>query len=643
MPNWLTTVLAGFLPARTRSVRKARANPPTFPTLLQIEPTRRCNLKCRMCARTHDPLECLPDMPLELFKRVVSQFPSGLQTVHIQGVGEPTLNPGLIAMIEFARSRGLKTSFNTNLVHLTDDMCERLVAAGHSEIIVSIETVDPELYTELRYPATVDRVLGNIRKLMEEKRRQGSALPVIKAHGILMRHLLPGIPELVRTLREIGVAHLHFIDFSDSGIDPELRLANGERLVDMVMSVTMDEASLRDAIARVKALDSPELHVSAPGDWGGVHLGRKQGAGVLTCVDLWERPYVTVDGRVTPCCFVPNPDVLCMGSLKTQTFEEIWFGEAYESLRQQHVTNRPPEICAKCQQLAYTFAEPSRWWGRPRVEQRYEKGFVSHAPSWRLARPCRYAARIAEMAHGAGNRPAQGWRSTATYLECLARDFYVRRRALFSRTPRVQCPLCGWRGYDFLMDDRGTYAVPREVCPHCGSRSAERLLGLYLRRREPAFFEMPQLVLQIPGHAGMRRLLAHNPRLTCVSGDRSAPDARRQGAIAFQSDPGRLPFPDAAFDCVLWLRPVSGAPATADDAAEIGRVLRPGGTAYVVVPRIKGAEIPWPPREHSAGLVGSPGEIQAVEFLSNEEMGRFRIRINDAALCRVEKRDASNA
>ncbi len=370
----LSSSIAEYLPGRIKSLLRARVSEPIFPTFLQIEPTRRCNLKCQFCARTHHPLPDHSDMTLDFFKRVVSQFPPGLTGVHIQGIGEPLLNPDLMEMIAFARSRGLRTSFNTNLTHLTDEMARRLVELGHSEVIVSIETVDPELYAELRRNATLDRVLNNIRTLNEEKKRQHSKYPVIKAHAILMKHLIPGFPEMIRTFKELGLEGVHFIDFLTYGVDQTLRLSNGERLMDMVLSATMSEEEILRVIANLRSLQDETFHVSVPGDWGGLCLGRKQDGGILTCVELWERPYILIDGHIVPCCFVSGPR---LGDFNTQTFEEIWFGEPYQKLRWQHLTNQHPPVCASCQQLIYAVATPSLLKQVVKPDHRYTKSFLT--------------------------------------------------------------------------------------------------------------------------------------------------------------------------------------------------------------------------------------------------------------------------
>jgi SAM-dependent methyltransferase len=75
---------------------------------------------------------------------------------------------------------------------------------------------------------------------------------------------------------------------------------------------------------------------------------------------------------------------------------------------------------------------------------------------------------------------------------------------------------------------------------------------------------------------------------------RAEGDTRPPGqAAAVTADATRLPFPDAAFDCVIVAEMLEHIPD--DDAAlkEIARVLRPGGTLAVTVPAWLPERICW--------------------------------------------------
>ncbi|HUI03277.1 MAG TPA: class I SAM-dependent methyltransferase [Acidimicrobiales bacterium] len=64
-------------------------------------------------------------------------------------------------------------------------------------------------------------------------------------------------------------------------------------------------------------------------------------------------------------------------------------------------------------------------------------------------------------------------------------------------------------------------------------------------------------------------------------------------AGAVQGDALRLPFADASFDRVIAAEVLEHIPADADAMAELARVLRPGGTMAVTVPRFGPEAVNW--------------------------------------------------
>ena len=66
------------------------------------------------------------------------------------------------------------------------------------------------------------------------------------------------------------------------------------------------------------------------------------------CWKLWHSCVVTWDGRVVPCCFDKDASHV-LGDLKTSSFKDIWYSDAYNSFRQKLLKSRSEiEICKNC-------------------------------------------------------------------------------------------------------------------------------------------------------------------------------------------------------------------------------------------------------------------------------------------------------
>jgi len=111
------------------------------PILAQIVPIRRCNLDCGYCNeydKTSDPV------PLEaMLNRIDRLGDLGTTIITLSG-GEPTLHPGLDAMIARIRKRGAIATLITNGLLLTPERIGRLNRAGLDYLQISIDNARPD-------------------------------------------------------------------------------------------------------------------------------------------------------------------------------------------------------------------------------------------------------------------------------------------------------------------------------------------------------------------------------------------------------------------------------------------------------------------------------------------------------------------
>ncbi|HML15943.1 MAG TPA: radical SAM protein [Bryobacteraceae bacterium] len=113
----------------------------SHPILAQIVPIRRCNLDCAYCNeydKTSGPV------PLDsMLARIDKLGELGTAIITLSG-GEPTLHPGLDAIIARIRERGAIATLITNGLLLTPDRIQALNRAGLDYLQISIDNLHPD-------------------------------------------------------------------------------------------------------------------------------------------------------------------------------------------------------------------------------------------------------------------------------------------------------------------------------------------------------------------------------------------------------------------------------------------------------------------------------------------------------------------
>jgi MoaA/NifB/PqqE/SkfB family radical SAM enzyme len=111
------------------------------PLLVQIIPTRRCNLACGYC-NEYDHVS--PPVPAEvMFERIDLLAAMGTAVVTISG-GEPLLHPELEALIRRIHDRGMVVTLITNGLLLGPDRIKALNAAHLDRMQISIDNLKPD-------------------------------------------------------------------------------------------------------------------------------------------------------------------------------------------------------------------------------------------------------------------------------------------------------------------------------------------------------------------------------------------------------------------------------------------------------------------------------------------------------------------
>jgi MoaA/NifB/PqqE/SkfB family radical SAM enzyme len=313
-----------------------------LPSELQIEVTSRCNLHCPGCIRTSDRPEPDADLTLEDYRDIVADLPA-LERVTFHLNGESLLAADLFDMVHEARASGAHTVLNTNGTLLDARRRRALLDSGLHELRVSLDGATPQTVHAITGADVFDAVVGNTTALVAE-RGQGP-VPWISLWMMATRRNIAELPDLVRLAADIGVeeVYLQRLVLTGHGVATQEHSLHGK----------VDDA-VRAIVARAEALaEETGVALRASGRVPILEsLSRSRSDNPrLGCWRPWRSAVVTAGRRVVPCCisaFTTPYEVLEMGRLGEQSWEEVWNGERYQAVRRGILEGPPYPSCQGC-------------------------------------------------------------------------------------------------------------------------------------------------------------------------------------------------------------------------------------------------------------------------------------------------------
>ena len=299
----------------------------TRPLHFQLEPAIGCNLLCKTCQVP--AYKEVRSMPVERFAHAFDQIMP--LKIGLSGAGEPFLNKDMIPIIRHARAGGASVLTTTNFT-LCGKLLEDLVSSGLNLIKISLDAATAETYERIRGRDFFGRIIDDVRRLQEIKRRRGSRTPYIRLQFVLQRDNLDEAPRFARLAHELGADSVYY--------QPLETLLISERKADLTEGVTYELLSRRLEEARDTAAElglGSNLDVllrSLPSYYRKYEAGVPDDPPSRVCLLPWFSCYITVDGGVRPCCSFGEGETLFMGNLFEEPFEDIWNNKKYQDFRQ---------------------------------------------------------------------------------------------------------------------------------------------------------------------------------------------------------------------------------------------------------------------------------------------------------------------
>ena len=325
-----------------------------LPKIIEIEPALTCNLRCRMCHVSYEPVEPRPAFPAELVDKL-----AGLANVDVL-IGsnyEPTMNKGFAQIVRSLTRHGLRLELVTNATLLAGDNLAALADANVRVLVVSFDGARKATYEYIRRGANYEQTIENVRAA------RGQLLPqtLFALNCTVTPANLDEIGESVALwdrenfdqIRFIGMVVRHPAMAADSLYPLRDRFhanldAAAEELIIRRRRISMAGAYLSSSPLKQKYPDHLHGAVVISG-----HPGTRLIPELRAEYQLGAGPGMSWPCR-SPWTFariLPTGDVeLCykwrIGSLRDRAFKDIWFGPEAMAVRRKVIDDTA--ICPAC-------------------------------------------------------------------------------------------------------------------------------------------------------------------------------------------------------------------------------------------------------------------------------------------------------
>lgn len=253
-----------------------------------------------------------------------------------------------------------------------------------------------------------------------------------------------------------------------------------------------------------------------------------------------------------------------------------------------------------------------------------------------------------------GRRLRRDRRTLQAKIGQLQEELAATRLSRLEGPAGPTCAACGYDVAEFLPGPNGR---PNARCPRCQALERHRML-LWLMRRHEYLFQPPARVLDVAPSQSVRNYLWPRLRDDYVSID------LMMEKVSARADLTRLCFAPDTFDVIVCYHVLEHIPDDASAIAELARVLKPGGLAFIQVPRNPDemtAEDPSAPVEERIRRFGQDDHVRfygkdlenrlaaggliprtekPAAALSEEERARYGLRADEEVwICRVRDGD----
>ncbi len=295
------------------------------PLILELYPTRRCNLNCVYCDIPQRPSLLELDAK-EMDALVTEACEHGAKEIRLLGEGEPLIRKKeCLSLIETIKQYKVWGVLITNGTLFSLEDIKQLVALGWDEVVFSLDSDDAEVQDYIRGKRGVyKQVVSAMEQFKQVKNELNADKPHIKINCVISKLNYRDLMGLTKLAYSLGVDEIYF----DSLVvyQPWMkRLKLGER----------EQQELQKELPKLLCglqncnIDSNLQYFIRSSEFSRDALTTKLNTNTTTCYRPWFCMVVQPDGTLRPCCNFSGT----VASVKGKTLMGVWVGKEFQALR----------------------------------------------------------------------------------------------------------------------------------------------------------------------------------------------------------------------------------------------------------------------------------------------------------------------
>ena len=296
-----------------------------FPHHVHIEITNVCNYACKMCPRDEFlKKEEIRNIDLETFKTIAERC-AGIPLFTLAGFGEPLCDPHFFELVELLHRSHPNTWIRiiTNGFFLSEENYQKFASSTISEIQISIDALEYS-NESMGHPinSIEEKLLNLSRAYLTQKKDPPLVITTVMTHDTY-----GSLEKLFKLAYGIKA---HYINITRM----DYVLGGGQERPDIELENKIyskaEELSRRYRIpVRLKNKFNTAMKIAT--------INSRH------CPLLSDYVYITVDGKVAPCCVQRN---YVIGDIIEESLEEIWMPERYAQF-----DGNMYELCKNCDHI----------------------------------------------------------------------------------------------------------------------------------------------------------------------------------------------------------------------------------------------------------------------------------------------------